>query len=89
MKVILIIISILLKEGVPTKDRFAQALSIKEILDDLESLQMIITELYQYQKIKILELQLKREPYSYIFNNYFGVGLKAWSCNQFSMSMRQ
>ena len=38
----------------PTKDNFTQSLSVKEILDELEFLRMIITKLCQYQKMKIL-----------------------------------
>ena len=37
----------------PTKDNFTQSLSVKEILDELEFLRMIITKLCQYQKMKI------------------------------------
>ena len=37
----------------PTKDNSTPPLSIKGILDALEFLRMIITEPYQYQKMKI------------------------------------
>ena len=37
----------------PTKDNFTQSLSVKEILDELEFLRMIITEPCQCQKMKI------------------------------------
>ena len=37
----------------PTKDNFTQPLSLKEIMYELELFKMIITEHYQYQKLKI------------------------------------
>ena len=37
----------------PTKDNFTQSMSVKEILDELEFLSMIITEPCQCQKMKI------------------------------------
>ena len=37
----------------PTQDNFTQSLSIKEILDWLEMSKDIITEPFQYQKMKI------------------------------------
>ena len=42
---------------------------------------MSITELYQCQKMKNLELHLKRQPNSCFVNNYFDTGLKGWKTN--------
>ena len=37
----------------PTKDNITRSLGVKEILDELQISKMIITELCQYQKMKI------------------------------------
>ena len=64
----------------PTKDNFTQPLSVKEILDELEIPKDDYYRALSISKREDLELHLKREPNS-CFNNYFGVGFKAWQAN--------
>ena len=78
----------------PTKDKFTQPLSVKEVLDELEISKDDYYRVLSIPKDEDLEQHLKREPYSHFVNNHFDVGLKAWQANMdiqpvFLMSIRQ
>ena len=64
-----------------TRDKFNHALSVKEILDELEISKDDYYRAFSISKDEDLGLHLKREPNSYFVNNYFDVDLKAWQAN--------
>ena len=64
-----------------TRDKFNQALSVKEILDELEISKDDYYRAFSISKDEDLGLHLKREPNSCFINNNFDVDLKAWQAN--------
>ena len=60
----------------PTKDNFTEPISVKEILDELETSKNDYYKAFSISKDEDLQLHLKREPNSCFANNYFNVGLK-------------
>ena len=62
----------------PTKDNFTEPISVKEILDELETSKNDYYKAFSISKDEDLQLHLKREPNSCFANNYFNVGLKVW-----------
>ena len=65
----------------PTKGNFTQPLSIKEIQDEFEGSKDNYYRAFPISNNEDLELYLKREPNSYLFNIFFDVGLKARHVN--------
>ena len=57
----------------PTKNKFTQPLSVKEILDESEISKDDYCRGLSISKDEDLEPHLKRKPNSYFFNNYFNV----------------
>ena len=64
-----------------TRDKFNHALSVKEILDELEISKDDYYRAFSISKDVDLGLHLKREPNSCFVNNYFDVDSKAWQAN--------
>ena len=77
----------------PTKDNFIQALSVKEILDELEICKDDYHRALPISANEDLELPLKRQPNFCSVNYYLSIRSKAWLANMNKqlvlMSIRQ
>lgn len=60
------------------KDNFTLPLSVKEVLDELESSKDDYYRAISISEDEQLELYLKKETNSCFINNYFNVGFKSW-----------